>query len=97
MPSEQVTIDFTSAKSPLFVRQAVAAAFGIHPNQEFTWSTLRDCVCDSGSPDSPKQFLIRGLSSLAIALPDEEKSFRTFLSEVGAARPNVSFKIAIHG
>ena len=95
MQSEQATIDFTFAKSALFVRQAVAAAFEIPVDQELSWPTLGVLVCRQKSSSLPKQFLVRGLPSLALALPDEEKAFRIFLKEVGAARSDVSFRISI--
>jgi hypothetical protein len=96
MQSEQATIDFTYAKTPLFVRQTFAKLLGIPLTQEFTWAFLRAHACDPTNARLPKRLLVRGLSSLSVALPEEATMLRSVIKELGQVRPEVEILIIIN-
>ena len=96
MNNEQTTIDFTYARTPLFVRQTIAVTFGIPIDQEFTWRILRERICDPGNSSVPKRLLVRGFSSLAVALPEEASMLRTVLKDLCTLRPDVEIQFVLH-
>lgn len=93
---KSVTLDFSFAKSPLFVRQTVASAFGIPLGQEFTWAVLASLTCEATRLSAPDQLVIVGISQLEVALPDEAKSLREFLGVLRANLPNLKVLFSLH-
>ena len=60
MSEKIVELDFTYAKNALFVRQTVAAAFGVPLGQEFTWDSLSTLACDAASETKPNRMTDTG-------------------------------------
>lgn len=96
MSNEQATIDLTYAKTPLFVRQTIAVTFGIPLDQEFTWRILRERICDPANSSVPRRLLVRGFSSLAVALPEEASMLGGVLKALCALRPDVEIQFVLH-
>lgn len=96
MHDSQVTIDLSFAKSPLAVRQTIGLAIGLAIDKEITWRNLRDYLCDPASSRVPKYLLFRGLSNLALTVPDEEKMLRQIIRAMEVFRPDVTVRIVLH-
>lgn len=95
MPTDPATIDFRYAKNALFVRQTLAKFAGLPIDREITWESLRDHICDPDKSVLPNRVVLRGLSSLSLAAPDEARMLRHLLKEVAVARPDIQVQIAI--
>ncbi len=91
-----ITLDFSFAKSPLFVRQTVASAFGIPLEREFAWDSLTTQICASSGASQPDRLSIVGLSHLGVALPSEAKSFGEFLCILQAKLPSLKVLVTLH-
>ncbi|RIX84038.1 hypothetical protein [Acidovorax cavernicola] len=91
-----ITIDLSFARSPLFVRQTLASAFGIPLGQEFTWNSLTTLVCETTRMSVPDRLSVVGISQLGVALPDEEKSLRELLRALQAQLPDLRILITLH-
>jgi hypothetical protein len=96
MQKEIATLDFTYAKTPLFVRQSLAKTFGVPLNQEFTWPILRAKIFDPAHSIPVKSLLIVGQSNLAQTLPEESNLLSSFLKELGMLRPDIDIRVALH-
>jgi len=96
MQREISTLDFTYAKTPLFVRQTLAKTFGVPLNQEFTWPILRAKIFDPAHSIPVKSLLVVGRSNLAQTLPEESESLSSFIKELGMLRPDIDVRIVLH-
>jgi hypothetical protein len=96
MASDQVTIDLTYGKNALFVRQTVAAAFGIAINRELTWEMIRETLSDPSNRTLPARIMVKGLPHLGTTVPHEADQLRSVLRELGALRPDIAIRILIH-
>lgn len=96
MQKEITTLDFTYAKTPLFVRQTLAKTFGVPLNQEFTWYILRAKIFDRTHSIPVTSLLIVGRSKLAQTLPEESDSLSNFLKELGTLRPDIDIRVVLH-
>lgn len=94
--NSHVSIDLTYGKNALFVRQTVAIAFGVPLGQEFTWDMLGNLICARKSIDLPGRISVLGLSSFAVHVPDEARSFQKFLDRLCAEHPGIDVVIRIH-
>lgn len=93
--SEILTIDLTYARSPLFVRQTVAHAFGIPVNQEFTWELLRDLICNLDASVLPKEITFEGWSSLCLAVFDEAERLSGLVRALRQRHPDIKVSFMI--
>ncbi|MDM5179900.1 hypothetical protein PO883_22160 [Massilia sp. DJPM01] len=95
MRSEKLWIDLTYARSPLFVRQTVAHAFGIPVNQEFTWELLRDLICNLDASVLPKEVIFEGWPRMSMTIPDEAERLSGFLRALQLRHPDINVSIVI--
>lgn len=96
MNEKTVELDFTYAKNALFVRQTLAAAFGVPLGQEFTWDSLSAMACDAACAENPSRMTVAGLSNLAVSLPDEAAMFKGFLRDIQRRLPILDVRIVLH-
>jgi hypothetical protein len=89
------TIDLTHAKNALFIRQAVALAFGVPIDQELTWEVLHERLCTSTGLEIPERILVRGLPQASIHLSEECQMLRNLLKALGTAR-GIVVQIVLH-
>ncbi len=95
MTRSPTTADVTHAKSPLAVRQIVAAALGAPVNPYVTWSILREHVLDPSSP-LPERLLVVGISALSGTVPEEARSLQALLKELAVHRTGTEVRVALH-
>ncbi|ATQ77143.1 hypothetical protein CR152_23460 [Massilia violaceinigra] len=95
MRNETLRIDLTYARSPLFVRQTVARAFGIPINQEFTWELLRDLICNLDASALPKEIVFSGWSNMEITIREEAERLSGFLQVLQKRHPDIKVSIII--
>jgi hypothetical protein len=92
----ELRIDLSYAKNALFVRQTIAAAFGVPLGREFTWEILHSLICYPENPALPKSILVEGFSQLSVRVPDEEKNLRNFLRQLREVRPDIQVGFVLH-
>ncbi|NHZ98452.1 hypothetical protein [Massilia sp. CCM 8734] len=95
MSKEHMKIDLTYARSPLYVRQTVALAFGIPLGQEFTWHILRDRICGLPASALPKSITFTGLSQMSMIIREESENLSAFLRELRRYHPHIEVWITI--
>jgi hypothetical protein len=93
---KRVAVDLTYAKTPLFVRQTLASAFGVPLGQEFTWDSLRELICDAARASRPERMTVSGLSNLAVSLPDEAAQFKGLLRDLKIWLPRLDIRVVLH-
>ena len=96
MSNSELRLDLSYAKNALFVRQTIAAAFGVPLNREFTWEILRNLICYPENPALPESILIEGFPGLSSRVPDEGKRLSDFLRYLHAARPDIKVNFLLH-
>lgn len=96
MSANELRIDLGCAKNALFVRQTIAAAFGVPLNMEFTWEILRKLICYPENPALPQSILIEGFPGLNTRVPDEGRNLSNFLRDLRAVRPDIKVSILLH-
>ena len=96
MNEKAIELDFTFAKNALYVRQTLAAAFGVPLGQEFTWDSLSGLVCNAACATKPSRLTVSGLSNMAVRLPEEAAMFRGFMRDVQERLPNLDIRIVLH-
>ena len=97
MRSGNLRIDLTYARSPLYVRQTVAQAFGIPLGREFTWHILRDLICGLPASALPASVTFAGWSQMSMIIRDESENLSAFLSELKRVHPDIKVWIIILG
>ena len=96
MTTTPTIIDFTSARTPLAVRQTLALGLGLTGEAEPGWSDLRKFICDGANLQIHGRVIFKGVSRLARQLPDEALALRSAIAELTQRRPEVIIGISIH-
>lgn len=91
-----VTLDFEYGRTPLFVRQTVAVAFGIPLGQEFTWDTLTKLVLENVKSSPPRQVSVLGLMHIGVALPEEYEMVSSLLRKLTEQHPDMDISVALN-
>ncbi len=91
-----LTLDFECGRTPLFVRQTLAVAFGIPLGQEFTWTSLTNLVLEAVRASPPRRVSVLGLVYLGSVLPEEAAMVRGLLRDLGKLRPEMTISIALN-
>ena len=93
---EELRLDFTYARTALFVRQTLALALRLPLNQEFTWPFLKDRVCDPTDTILPKRIVLVGISALRSSLPEEAAMLLGVFRELRLLRPDIKVMVVLH-
>lgn len=96
MIEKRVAVDFTYARTPLFVRQMLASAFGVPLGQEFTWDSLGALIRDAARASQPEHMTVSGLSNLAVNLPEEAAQFKGLLRDIKIWLPSLDIRVVLH-
>lgn len=91
----EARIDFSAAKSPLFVRQTFAEAVQIPISSTLTWDEIRRQLPQASLPGSPSRLVVSGLPHVSIALPEEARSLHEALRAFSALNPDVDIRVQI--
>ncbi len=91
-----LTLDFEYGRTPLFVRQTVAVAFGIPLGQEFTWASLTALVRESVKASAPRRISVLGLVGMSVALPQEASMVRSLLKVLREDHPEMDISVALN-
>jgi len=95
MQKEKITLDFTYARSPLFVRQTVAVAFGLFPRGDLTWHDLTAHIHTLERSALPREIYVRGHASVSIALPEEKQSLGELFDVLSSRSPEIRITFQI--
>jgi hypothetical protein len=90
-------LDFEGVRTPLFVRQTIAVAFGIPLGQEFTWNSLTELVCIAAVASPPRRISVLGLAYLGVVLPEEADMVGSMLRRLRKERPSMAISVALNG
>jgi hypothetical protein len=93
--TDSLLIDLSRGKNALFIRQTVAAAFGIPLGREFTWDDLRGLICCPGNPRIPARMEVDGFVGFSLRAAEEAEMFMAFLAELRTIRPDIEIRIRI--
>lgn len=91
-----LTLDFEYGRTPLFVRQTVATAFGITLGQEFTWDSLANLVRDAVRASPPRSIRVLGLPYLDMVIPEEARCLSVLLRELEKEHPEIRISMALN-
>jgi hypothetical protein len=91
-----LTLDFECGRTPLFVRQTVAVAFGIPLGQEFTWNSLTRLVLEAAKASPPRRISVLGLMHLGVVLPEEAEMVSSLVRKLGEQHPDVAISVALN-
>lgn len=89
-------LDFECGRTPLFVRQTVAVAFGIPLGQEFTWNSLTALVREAVHASPPPRISVLGLTEIGVTLPNEAKMVSALLRALKEDHPEVDISVALN-
>ena len=92
----ELTLDFECGRTPLFVRQTVAVAFGIPLGQEFTWESLTALVCAFVKASPPRRISVLSLVYLSVVLTDEAAMVNALLRKLGKEHPDIAISVALN-
>ncbi|MCW7537672.1 hypothetical protein OOT46_07380 [Aquabacterium sp. A7-Y] len=91
-----LTLDFECGRTPLFVRQTVAVAFGIPLGQEFTWDSLISLACDAVRASPPRRISVLSLVYLGVVMPDEAEGVSRLLQALRRMHPALDISVALN-
>nr|WP_297353855.1 hypothetical protein [uncultured Caldimonas sp.] len=91
-----LTLDFEYGRTPLFVRQTVAVAFGIPLGQEFTWDSLTTLVREAVHASTPRRISVLGLVEIGVTLPEEARMIEILLRTLREDHPEIDISVALN-
>ena len=91
-----VRLDFEYGRTPLFVRQTVAVAFGIPLGQELTWASLTALVRASVKASRPHRISVLGLVEISVTLPEEADMVGRLLKVLREDHPDMEISVALN-
>ncbi|AKJ30141.1 hypothetical protein [Caldimonas brevitalea] len=94
--NDDLTLDFEDGRTPLFVRQTVAVAFGVPLGQEFTWDSLTLLVCDAVRASPPRRISVLSLHYIGTVMPDEAEGVLRLLQTLRRMHPDLDISIALN-
>ncbi len=96
MIDKRILVDVTNVRTPVGVRQTVAAACGVPVGQEFTWESLGQLVIDAFRASEPNRMIVSGLPKLGVNLPEEATMLRGLLKDLTSRLPNLEIRVVLH-
>ena len=96
MHADPVRLDLANAKTPLYVRQALALFLGLQIDREFTWEFFDECISNHSGLTLPKNIVVWGLIRLSMVMPEEEHKLRDWLRKLQLQHPEVVVQFVLH-